>query len=79
MNEKTGVTTDPRVWVRIAEDLREKLRAGVIVAGEQVSIAQLSGEWGTSRGPVAKALRTLEADGLIRRYPGVGYYVLSRR
>jgi DNA-binding GntR family transcriptional regulator len=65
------------VWVRITADLREKLSAGVIAAGDAVSIRQLSGEWGTSRGPVAKALRALEDDGLVRRYPGVGYYVLS--
>jgi GntR family transcriptional regulator len=79
MAEMTGVVTDPRVWVRITADLREKLAAGVIAAGDTVSIARLSEEWGTSRSPAAKALRTLEADGLVRRYPGVGYYVLSPR
>jgi GntR family transcriptional regulator of gluconate operon len=64
--------------VQITEDLRAKLRSGVIVPGDAVSIGQLAGEWGTSRSPAAKALHALEADGLIRRYPGVGYYVLSR-
>jgi DNA-binding GntR family transcriptional regulator len=68
---------DPRIWVRITEDLRAKLGSGVINAGDTVSITHVSEEWGTSRQTVAKALRALEADGLIRRYPGVGYYVLS--
>jgi DNA-binding GntR family transcriptional regulator len=79
MPETTRAMTDPRVWVRITVDLRNKLSSGAIAAGETVSIRQLSGEWGTSRGPARKALQTLEGDGLVRRYPGVGYYVLSRR
>ena len=78
MPETTRATTDPRVWVRIAADLRDKLSSGVIAPGDTVSIRQLSGEWGTSRSPAAKALHALEVDGLIRRYPGVGYYVLRR-
>jgi DNA-binding GntR family transcriptional regulator len=78
MTETTGVMTDPRVWVRITEDLREKLRSRVIMAGDTISITQLSGQWGTSRGPAAKALHALEDDGLVRRYPGIGYCVVSR-
>jgi DNA-binding GntR family transcriptional regulator len=74
----SGVEYDPRLWVRIAEDLREKLTSGVIAAGSTVSITPLAEEWGSSRETVAKALRALEGDGLIRRYPGLGYYVLSR-
>jgi DNA-binding GntR family transcriptional regulator len=78
VNEMTRVTADPRIWVRISADLREKLAAGVIAAGDTVPIDPLSREWGTSRATVAKALRTLEGDGLVRRYPGYGYCVLSR-
>jgi DNA-binding GntR family transcriptional regulator len=78
MTQVTGVMTDPRIWVRITEDLREKLRSGVIAAGDTVPIDPLSRQWGTSRPTVAKALRVLEGDGLVRRYPGVGYLVLSR-
>ena len=71
--------TDPRLWVQITADLRGKLANGAIAAGDPLSITQLSEEWGSSRQTVAKALRALEGDGLIRRYPGVGYYVLSPR
>jgi DNA-binding GntR family transcriptional regulator len=79
MTQTTSDTTDPRAWVRITEDLREKLRSGAIAPGDTVTIGQLSGQWGTSRSPAAKALHALEADGLVRRYPGIGYYVLSPR
>ena len=79
MPETTRVVTDPRMYVQITEDLRDKLNSGVIAAGDAVSIGRLSGEWGTTRQTVSKALRTLEADGLLRRYPRYGYYVLSRK
>jgi DNA-binding GntR family transcriptional regulator len=71
--------TDPRLWVRITEDLRDKLSNGAIIAGDSLSIAQLCEEWGSSRQTASKALRALENDSLIRRYPGVGYFVLSPR
>jgi GntR family transcriptional regulator len=79
MTGTTGIMTDPRLWVRITADLRNKLSSGAIAAGDPLSITQLCEEWGSSRQTVAKALRTLEDDGLIRRYPGVGYYALARR
>jgi DNA-binding GntR family transcriptional regulator len=79
MTQTTEIMADPRLWVRIAADVRDKLSSGSIAAGDSVSIAQLCEEWGSSRQTAAKALRTLEDDGLIRRYPGVGYYALSPR
>jgi DNA-binding GntR family transcriptional regulator len=69
---------DPRLHVRIASDLRDKLSAGVIAAGDTVSITRVGEEWGVSRQTVAKSLRALERDGLIMRYPGIGYVVLGR-
>jgi DNA-binding GntR family transcriptional regulator len=78
MTHVAGVEFDPRLWVRIARDLREKLSSGVIVAGDPVSITLLSEQWGASRQTVSRALRALEDDGLVRRYPGHGYCALSR-
>jgi DNA-binding GntR family transcriptional regulator len=78
MTETTGDDDDPRIYMQIAADVRGKLATGVIAEGDTVSITRLSGEWGTSRPTVSRALRTLEADGLLRRYPGYGYYVLPR-
>jgi DNA-binding GntR family transcriptional regulator len=40
-----------------------------------VSITYTAQEWGISRQTVSKALRTLERDGVLKRYPGIGYYV----
>jgi DNA-binding GntR family transcriptional regulator len=76
MTETTRAAEDPRLWVQITGDLRDKLTSGAIATGDTVSITQLSDQWGASRQTVAKALRTLESDGLLRRYPGLGYYVL---
>jgi hypothetical protein len=44
--EMARVACDPRIWVHITEDLRRKLAAGVIAAGDTVSITRLSREWG---------------------------------
>jgi GntR family transcriptional regulator len=78
MAEMPEVSRDPRKYVRIADDLRGKLDAGVIPPGNTVPIVPLSRQWGTSRQTVARALRVLEAEGLIKRYPGFGYCVLPR-
>jgi DNA-binding GntR family transcriptional regulator len=76
--EHSTITPDPRIYVRIADDLRQKIRDGVIKSSAPVSITYLSQEWGASRQTVAKALRVLARDGLLCRYPGVGYYVSAR-
>jgi DNA-binding GntR family transcriptional regulator len=39
------------------------------------SITTLSQEYGHARQTCAKALRTLEDEGLLTRIPGLGYYV----
>jgi DNA-binding GntR family transcriptional regulator len=77
MNDGT-IAPDPRIYVRIAEDLRQKIRTGVIESNTPVSITYLSQEWGASRQTAAKAVHALARDGLLRRYPGVGYYVIAR-
>jgi DNA-binding GntR family transcriptional regulator len=76
MTETAGATDDPRLHVRVAEDVRNKIAAGVLAAGDAVSITYTSQEWGISRQTVSKALARLERDGLLKRYPGMGYYVL---
>jgi DNA-binding GntR family transcriptional regulator len=78
MTETTTTTDDPRLHVRIAEDVRKKIAEGVLTAGDAVSITYTAQECGVSRQTVTKALRALERDGLLRRYPGMGYYVLPR-
>jgi DNA-binding GntR family transcriptional regulator len=76
MTQATRATDDPRLYVRISNDLRHKIGAGIIEAHANVSVTTLSRQWQVHRQTASKALRALEEDGLIRRYPGVGYYVL---
>jgi DNA-binding GntR family transcriptional regulator len=71
-----SATWDPRLYVRIATDLRARLHAATITAGATLDIGRLASQWGVSRETARKALRTLENDGLIRRYPGHGYRAL---
>jgi DNA-binding transcriptional MocR family regulator len=71
-----STTCDPRPYIRIATDLRARLHAATITAGTTLDIGHLARQWGVSRTTARKALRTLENDGLIRRYPGHGYRAL---
>lgn len=75
----TGDESDPRAYVRIASQLRRQIEAGELEPGNPVpSITTLVQEHGVARETAAHALRVLEADGLVRRYPGLGYYVTQR-
>ena len=71
----TGVE-DPRAYIRLANHLRAQITDGRLKPGNPVtSITTLSQETGHSRPTIAKAMTILEREGLIRRYPGLGYYV----
>jgi GntR family transcriptional regulator len=68
---------DPRIYVRIAASIRARIEADELKAGQPVpSITLLCQEWGVARETAAHALQVLEAEGLVRRYPGRGYYVV---
>jgi DNA-binding transcriptional regulator YhcF (GntR family) len=66
---------DPRLWVRIADDIRQAIAAGRLSAGDPVTIFPIAERWDTCRQTASKALRTLEHEGLLARYPGHGYIV----
>jgi DNA-binding GntR family transcriptional regulator len=71
---------DPRIYLRIAAAVRERIEAGELTPGQPApSITSLCQEWGVARETAAHALQVLEAEGLVRRYPGRGYYVTGRR
>lgn len=70
---------DPRAYVRLAALLRGQIESGELAPGEPApSITTLSQEHGIARQTAAKALRMLESEGLVIRYPGLGYYVAER-
>jgi DNA-binding GntR family transcriptional regulator len=66
----------PLKYVRLAAEVRGWLTSGRYRPGDRVpSIDALSAERGWSRPTCARALQALEAEGLLRRYPGAGYVV----
>jgi DNA-binding GntR family transcriptional regulator len=74
-----GVTDDhgdPRIYLRIAGALRERIRAGEFAGdGKIPSVRTVAQEYEVAYDTAQHAVRTLEAEGLVRRYPGRGYYV----
>jgi GntR family transcriptional regulator len=68
--------TDPRAYIRLAAELRKDIAAGKLKPGKPTpSITTLSQQYGHARQTCAKALRLLVDEGLLTRYPGLGYYV----
>jgi DNA-binding GntR family transcriptional regulator len=68
--------SDPRAYVRIAALIRRQINDGTIQPGQPVpSITHLVQEHGVARITASHALRVLEDEGLVRRVPGLGYYV----
>jgi GntR family transcriptional regulator len=69
---------DPRLYVRIAAQIRGLIEKGKLAPGDPVpSITTLVQEHGVARQTAAKALQLLEDEGLTQRVPGLGYYVMK--
>ena len=67
---------DPRAYVRLAAILRHQIADGTLQPGGRTpSLTRLSQEYGHARLTCSKALRTLEAEGVLTRIPGLGYHV----
>lgn len=67
---------DPRVYMRIEALLREQIVNGTLKPGTPTPpINAFREEFGCARETAGKALRSLAAEGLLVRYPGLGYYV----
>jgi DNA-binding GntR family transcriptional regulator len=70
-------TDDPRLYMQIAASVRARIQSGELAPGQPApSITTLTQEWNVARETAAQAYRVLEAEGLVRRYPGRGYYVV---
>lgn len=71
-----GDESDPRAYIRLAGELRRDIASGKLQPGKPTpSITTLSQQYGHARQTCAKALRLLVDEGLLIRYPGLGYYV----
>jgi DNA-binding GntR family transcriptional regulator len=55
--------------------LRADITAGVLAPGEQIVQETLAERYGVSRVPLREALKTLEAEGIVRYFPHRGYFV----
>lgn len=65
--------------MRVANQLRQQIADGTLRPGEPTpSITTLVQEHGIARQTAAKALALLESEGLVKRIPGLGYYVMER-
>jgi DNA-binding GntR family transcriptional regulator len=60
---------------RVVEEIRQMLRTGELVPGQQVRQESLAARLGVSRIPVREALKALETEGVLRHEPHVGYSV----
>ena len=71
-----GDESDPRAYIRLAAELRAAIAEGKYAAGSPTpSITTLSQQYGHARQTCSKALGLLVKEGLLIRYPGLGYYV----
>ena len=76
MPQTTAAQLDPRAYMRVACMLRDQISGGGLAPGSPTpSITRLCQETGHARQTCAKAMRLLETEGLLRRIPGLGYYV----
>jgi GntR family transcriptional repressor for pyruvate dehydrogenase complex len=67
---------DPRPYRQMADTIRQSIGDGTYQPGHALpSITVISEQNRHARSTVSKALRMLEGEGLIVRYPGLGYYV----
>lgn len=72
------VATEPSKTQRIYLLLKEQILKGVVAAGQRLpSEPQLASAHRLSRVTIRRALEGLERDGLIRRRPGAGTFVLD--
>lgn len=65
--------------MQLAAVLRKAIVSGTYPSGTATpSITTLSQEYGHARQTCAKALGVLVKEGLLIRYPGLGYYVVGK-
>ncbi len=68
-----------RVAARIAEDLRERIRAGELAIGQYLpGVREIGREQGVSPETARRAMKIMEAEHWVRCYPGHGFKVTAK-
>jgi Bacterial regulatory proteins, gntR family len=76
MSSMSSPEDDHRKYVHLADELRRQITEGTLRPGQALpSITKLAAERGWSRGTCRHSMETLTGEGLVRRTPGLGYYV----
>lgn len=79
MSSMPSPENDRRKYVQLAGELRRQITEGTLRPGQALpSITKLAAERGWSRGTCRHSMETLTGEGLVRRTPGLGYYVVFR-
>lgn len=66
---------DPRAFMRVYAQLKANIVSGDVAPGARLNIGLLADEFDVSRDTVQRAIGLLAADGLVERWPGLGWFV----
>jgi DNA-binding transcriptional regulator YhcF (GntR family) len=69
---------DPRKYVQIANDMLRQIIDGVLEPGDVVTITELTEDHKVARQTARRAIREIEASGLIAGY-GTAGFVITRK
>ena len=70
------IMVDPRRYRQIYAELSARIEGGTYPPGSPLPpIGRLADEFEVSRDTVQRSLQLLAGDGLIERWPGLGWYV----
>jgi len=61
--------------MRVYAQLKARIEGSTLAAGARLNIGLVADEHNVSRDTVQHALQLLEQDGLIERWPGLGWFV----
>jgi DNA-binding GntR family transcriptional regulator len=66
---------DPRQFARARELIRRRIADGDYAPGTRIHVGGLADELGVSRPTVSRAMGEVAGEGLVRYWPGLGWYV----
>jgi len=66
---------DPRLYRHVYAQLKKRIADGTLPPETRLNIGGICEEYNVGRETAQKAIRLLADDGLIERWPGLGWYV----